>query len=545
MKKAIFFCVSMILIASLTGCRAKNSNVVVEQAAAIGLKTGQIDPNRKTTENTNQRYPKIVVGLSTDFDDFLPKHPNRGSKPYIYWSIYECLFDLVDGKYVPSIAKGYTEIDPLHWNVEIWDFVKDSQGNQITADDVIYSINWLLDSKEYIQMEALKGVKKIDDYTIQFEWNFEPINIGDLEGPWCRIFIFSKNAFESNNFATNPIATGPYTIKELVVGAKVVLEANDNYWALDTEAFKNLTKAHHANVQTIEYHIILESAQHTIAMETKSIDFSEFVQPDSLYQFQEGGKYADIYNCYTQLSSMYIRLDPNCSPEAITGDVNLRKAIYWAIDNQVASISVKNTVPLKALGSNFFTDYVEAWETMDTYESGVSIERAKEFLAKSSYKGEKLRLVCSTSEEERNLATVVQAMLLQAGINTEIMAIDNSMRSLVTDDPKGYELKIQEAGGGSLIGSWGGLYKIRPQLGKTALFVDVDNNYEKVAYTAANMKTHNDQTMTALYQHILDNAYDYAMVGRLKSTVYSKDVAELYFREGQYATMSGSMFYLD
>jgi peptide/nickel transport system substrate-binding protein len=54
------------------------------------------------------------------------------------------------------------------------------------------------------------------------------------------------------------------------------------------------------------------------------------------------------------------------------------------------------------------------------------IEKAKEYLAASSYQGEKLVMQCMTGTPEERAAQIIQGQLLAVGINVEISAVDSA-----------------------------------------------------------------------------------------------------------------------
>lgn len=74
---------------------------------------------------------------------------------YVNYNFYETLFDYRDNDYVPILAKGYTEVDDLHWQVELYDYIKDTDGNNITAQDVVFSINTLVDAGKALKYEQI------------------------------------------------------------------------------------------------------------------------------------------------------------------------------------------------------------------------------------------------------------------------------------------------------------------------------------------------------------------------------------------------------
>ena len=131
----------------------------------------QIDTSRKSTANSDERYDKISIGLVSDPKDLAPENTGGdNSLLYVNYNFYETLFDYRDNDYVPILAKGYTEVDDLHWQVELYDYIKDTDGNNITAQDVVFSINTLVDAGKALKYDKFESVKAIDDYTVEFTW---------------------------------------------------------------------------------------------------------------------------------------------------------------------------------------------------------------------------------------------------------------------------------------------------------------------------------------------------------------------------------------
>ena len=88
------------------------------------------------------------------------------------------------------IRDRYKEVDDLHWQVEIYDYIYDSEGNHITADDVVFSFNELVESGNAFKYASFESVKKIDDYTVEFTWTAPIDSVGALEWPLSLIHIF-------------------------------------------------------------------------------------------------------------------------------------------------------------------------------------------------------------------------------------------------------------------------------------------------------------------------------------------------------------------
>ena len=58
-------------------------------------------------------------------------------------------------------------------------------------------------------------------------------------------------------------------------------------------------------------------------------------------------------------------------------DVNLRKAIFYALDNNAIAAATGTCIAAKAFGTPFFDDYDPAWENTETYMNTYDLEKAK------------------------------------------------------------------------------------------------------------------------------------------------------------------------
>ena len=244
----------------------------------------------------NGRYDKIIVAVAQDPVNLMPTNGNGVPVNGFYWNIYETLFNFDDqNNLVPSIGKSITIVDDKTYDVEIYDVVIDSEGNKITAADVVYSVNWLIDSGNAIKYDMVESIEVVGDYTVRWHWNKAPSSWTELEFPFVRTNIFSQAAFESRNFSTEPVGTGNYVVKDFIVGSSLTLEANDDYWLLNyQEIMDTHLDLHRANVQTIEYRVIAEASQAQIALEQGTIDYCDYLPAAILPQFEED-QYIDQY----------------------------------------------------------------------------------------------------------------------------------------------------------------------------------------------------------------------------------------------------------
>ena len=114
------------------------------------------------------------------------------------------IYQGTDGQYHPWLAKSWTkneaESTPTHvvYDVELFDYITDFNGNNITADDVVFSFNECLTNGTGNQHTALTGnldsIEKTGDYTFKLAVNSEAA--GGLEQMMTQVMIVSQKEYE-------------------------------------------------------------------------------------------------------------------------------------------------------------------------------------------------------------------------------------------------------------------------------------------------------------------------------------------------------------
>ena len=544
-KKIISIMLAAAMAFSLAACGGgtDSSKSNEEKAKEVELDVQkEIDTSRPLSSNA-EKAEKVVVALNSDPTDLTPQNPNSTGKNEVLPEIYEALFDVIDGEYVPILAESYTEVDELHWNVKIRENIYDSEGNHITASDVVYSYNWLIETGNYQKYDLFGGIKQVDDYTVEFTWTSNPAVLSGLDMIWCRTYIFSEAAYNAHNFATDPIGTGPYVVSSFTSGSSVILEANENYWQTDES---QIGEMHTANVQTIEYRIIKEAAQRVIALETGNVNYAEQVDENSIDEFLEGGTYAEDYEVYTVYDNRTYFTMFNQDDGKIGNDINFRLACYYAINNEGLAEALGFAAPAVTLGNPYYLDYQTKWESDENYMTTYDLDLAKEYLEKTDYNGETLQLIVVNLEIAENIAQLIQNMLLNAGINVEITSYEQATLDSKMGDPAEWDMAVYRCGHDAYVaGAWNiCMNKEGRESGKTINFINDDILQEKYELVSS-LDGHTEDNLDDMQQYWIDNAYYCGLAAVFNRTVYSNNIAALYVT-GSGAMIPGACtYYLD
>ena len=251
--------------------------------------------------NNDNKVASVTVAIQPQ-STLSPWGTNTGFE-YLQ-EVYEDLFEQDDsGDMYPVLADkskgefgGYDhKAGSGDYTVYLYDYIKDSAGNPITASDVKFSFEYQLNNATTSGWKKFQSVEVVDDTTCIFHFSSELTQIGELKNIWARCPIVSEAAFNASQsqFASDMCGTGPYMLESYASGASVVLVKNPNYWQTDASL---LTQRQQANADKITYDFIDEAAQQVIALETGSVDAVYNVSASNLADFQEGGSYADQFS---------------------------------------------------------------------------------------------------------------------------------------------------------------------------------------------------------------------------------------------------------
>lgn len=336
-------------------------------------------------------------------------------------------FDYYSNDIVPDLAESWevknnnrTFIFHLRKGVQF------HNGREFTAHDVKYTFDrlydpdtaspgtWVYDmivgTDEALsgEVEGLKGVQVIDDYTVRFDLKYPfGLFLTHLTLPYGLIVPQEEVERWGDQFAQHPVGTGPWKFVEWSHDEKLVLEANEDYW----EGRPYLDK--------VVYRVIPQALTRIAEFEAGNLDYTT-IPVEERERWINDQEWKPYIHTMAELSSYYLALNAKFEP---LGNPKVREAIALAIDN------VQIT---KAL----FPHYVPANDAipegmpggLDDEGLGYDPERARELLAEAGYpNGFDMEIWTSSGENSVRIGGVLQALLKRVGINVKLVKNDWSV----------------------------------------------------------------------------------------------------------------------
>ncbi|MBR3865560.1 MAG: hypothetical protein IKM67_02470 [Clostridia bacterium] len=245
------------------------------------------------------------------------------------------------------------------WRVTLRKGCKFMDGKEITADDIIFTYQMLLDP-EQINVQATNtinssqfalvgsgpyfegegswddvGIKKIDDYTLDF-YSIRPVTQlqarrGIGAGTVLHKETFLKTLSEDKSYTAygtdidQYVSSGPFYIKEWIPDAKIVLERNPDFIYADK-----------IKIEGINF-VAIPDAQTALELFIKGDIDAVDISYEHWQTYEEDPRVHNFYD--DSLMYMFINLG-NPNQNNLLGKLNFREALYYGIDR----VTITNAV---------------------------------------------------------------------------------------------------------------------------------------------------------------------------------------------------------
>jgi peptide/nickel transport system substrate-binding protein len=244
--------------------------------------------------------------------------------------VYDSLLykDAATGAFKPDLAESYSFVDPKTIEFKLRRGVKFHDGSEMTADDVVYTLN-LVSSPQYgaryqIAVGWIDHADKIDDATVRLTMKSPyPLALEMLAG---NLPIYPKAYYEkvgSAGMGVKPVGTGPYRLVEMTPGTRFVFERFDDYFSGSPKG--------RAQIAHLVARVLPEANTQYAELLNGQLDWIWRVPPDEARNLARRPNVA--VNSVQILRFAYIDINPGAQDgRSPLADVRVRQALNYAID---------------------------------------------------------------------------------------------------------------------------------------------------------------------------------------------------------------------
>ena len=268
----------------------------------------------------------LVIAALGDASNLVPMLASDSASHEVAGFVYNGLVKYdKDFNIVPDLAERWEILDAgKRLRFYLRKDVRWHDGQPFTARDVMFTYGLMIDPKTptaYADKYLLvKQARQLDDYTVEFTYAepFAPALIS-----WGALQVLPAHLFKGRAVATSsltraPVGTGPYKFKSWTSGSRIVLVANDDYFA------------GRPHLNAINYRIIPDPGTQFMELMAGGIDMMG-LQP--LQYLRQTNTPAFKRNCnkYKYLSDGYAYLGFNLRRKPFS-DVRFRQAVAYALN---------------------------------------------------------------------------------------------------------------------------------------------------------------------------------------------------------------------
>ena len=329
-----------------------------------------------------------------------------------------------------ELAEAMNWLDPQTLEVKLRQGVKFHNGAEMTADDVVFTFNRIIQENaiEYPEphtsprkglIAPLQSIDKVDDYTVK-------LNFSGVWPPAMQLLVHQQivpkayiEEVGTKGFIEHPIGTGPFKFVEGQLDDQIVLERFDDYWG----GAPDLPPVGPAPIQRAIFRVIPEASTRVAALLAGEVDIIQAVPPE-------------LVDTLGLSEGVNVKTAPGTEPQWLQLDVKnplfadqqVRQALNYAMDKDLIIEAIYGGRAVALPGPlSPFNDFVNKNLAPYPYDP----DKAKAMLADAGWTdsngdgvldkdGQPFAFTIDTLEQWRALAEGVAGILREIGIDAGV-----------------------------------------------------------------------------------------------------------------------------
>lgn len=524
MKKKILVSILALTMVcmSLAGCGTSNTK---EGVAETEQNAETLVESAVSEEQDGETV--LYFGACNPWDTLAPFAPNTMQQMYLN-SCYQYLavYDKFGGELQGALLKNWEQTDDYTYEMELYDYIYDVDGNPFTASDVVFCFETAMASNNFSKLNYVESIVANDDYHVTLVLNTSAVGV--FAEVVQTVNMVTQAAYEASadDMATTPVGTTQYKVTSCTTGSQLKLEKVDNYWQTDESLIPDMYKA---NADQIIYDVVTEESQIQVALENGEIQMAWQTPSNIAIEFMG----SEDFSVYQIPNTLCHALMFNCTSGSVFADnLSLRQAVATAIDNQAlidVAVAGQGTVA-KTFGASNYGGYNTDWDAEEYYD--YDADRAAELLAEAGYReGElSIRLMSSSSSAQKACAEIIQSNLSAIGINVEILSYDTATYTSYKDASSGeYDIcLIDPTCSGEIISAWSSYLDANLSTSGATMYGVYDADFQKLVEETNTPAGYTQENVNSIHQYLKDNCYIYGTYSDYKFCVYQNDIASVY-----------------
>lgn len=324
--------------------------------------------------------------------------------------------------------------------------VKSPAGNELTSEDVLYTVNRHLAlnlvGAQTLAQGRIISATAIDDYTFDLETSVpssvapfiatQPQGLGIIDSTEAKKHATTEDEWSQEWLKLNTAGFGPYQLAQAQPGQKFTFTANPNYYG-EAPGFS-----------TVEWREVASPSDRASLLRAGDIDIAQSIPPQLRKDLRnaEGVQVIDVDDEWSMLT---IGLTPNTQRPHLD-DPKVRQAIAYLLPNEQIINNVmdgEGDIRKSWIASSFLANPGKFW----TYDENV--DKAKALLAEAGVPdGFKTSITFDASQQpHEQIASLLVAALGRAGIE---VTLNKASASTYSDDLASRDFDIMMTYGGPL-----------------------------------------------------------------------------------------------